>query len=157
MDGNVFAFEFPGGNLSVPGAHIAPGAPQFGNFIWHMDGDGFGNMELAPLTERLGSYFGTDEGLLVVRAPEGEELQLEDGDVILNIDGRKPTSVAHAMRILGSYESGEDLKIEIMRDKRKRTINLEIPDHRQSAEWPPLAPQAEIKVKEKIVVVDDRL
>ena len=40
------------------------------------------------------------------------------------------------MRILGSYESGEELKIEIMRDKRKRKITLEVPDNRQSSGQP---------------------
>ena len=112
-------------------------------------------MELAQLSERLGSYFGTDEGLLVVNAPDNEKLQLEDGDVILSIDGRKPTSIAHAMRILGSYESGEELKIEIMRDKRKRTIALEIPDNRRSANWPTMAPKVEVKTRQKIVIVDE--
>lgn len=162
MDHNVFAFNFDDGRFMAPNSPYPPDvdAPRFGNFIWHMDGDGFGDMELAQLSERLGSYFGTDEGLLVVRAPEDEELQLQDGDVILSIDGRDPSSVAHAMRILGSYESGEELTIEIMRDKRKRTITLEIPDRRQSATsppMPPMAPQADIRVKEKIVVVDDQL
>ena len=84
-----------------------------------------------------------------VRAPEDEELQLEDGDVIINIDGRSPTSVSHAMRILGSYESGEELKIEIMRDKRKRSITLEVPDNRQSSNWPSIAPE----VQQKVVIV----
>lgn len=157
MDHNVFAFNFDDGDFMAPNAPYPPGARRFGNFIWHSDGRGFGDMELAQLTERLGSYFGTDEGLLVVRAPEDDALQLQDGDVILNIDGRNPTSVAHAMRILGSYESGEELTIEIMRDKRKRTITLEIPDHRQSATMPPQAPQTEFKVQEKVFVVDDRL
>jgi len=153
IENNVFAFGFDGGNFMPPDIHRAPGARQFGNFIWQSGGDGFGDMELAQLTERLGSYFGTDEGLLVVRAPEDEDLQLEDGDVIINIDGRKPSSVAHAMRILGSYESGEELKIEIMRDQRKRTITLEIPDHRQSANRPAMAPG--VKAQEKIVIVGE--
>lgn len=154
MEKNVFAFGFEGGDFPVPGAPVAPNAPHFGSFSWATRGDGFGSMELVKLTERLGSYFGTDEGLLVVRAPEDEDLQLEDGDVILNIDGRTPTSVAHAMRILGSYESGEELKIEIMRDKRKRSITLEIPDNRQSASWPERPPVAPIEPRHKIFVVE---
>ena len=89
-------------------------------------------MEMVKLTERLGSYFGTDEGLLIVRAPNNEDLKLEDGDVLLNIDGREPTSVAHALRILGSYQSGEILNIEVMRDKRKRTLEVVMPDSRRS-------------------------
>lgn len=153
LGNNVFAFDFDRKNFTGPNVHVAPNAPRFNSFIWRMDEDGFGDMELAPLSERLGSYFGTDEGLLVVSAPSNKDLQLEDGDVILDIDGRKPTSVAHAMRILGSYESGEELKIEIMRDRRKRTIKLEIPDNPQSTNWPVLAPKAEVAPKEKIVVV----
>jgi len=128
MGNNVFAFGFDNGGFPVPNVQVAPNAPHFGGFSWATSGDGFGSMELVKLTERLGSYFGTDQGLLVVRAPDDEDLQLEDGDVILSIDGRTPTSVRHAMRILGSYESGEELNIEIMRDKRKRSITLEIPE-----------------------------
>jgi len=151
---NVFSFGFDGGNFSSPNVHVAPDARQFGNFIWTSRGDGFGDMELAPLTERLGSYFGTDEGLLVVRAPDNEDLQLQDGDVILNIDGRTPKSVAHAMRILGSYENGEELKIEIMRDKRKRSVTLEIPDNRQSSNWPTPAPLAPAAPMENVVFIE---
>jgi C-terminal processing protease CtpA/Prc len=154
MDHNVFAFGFDGDNFNAPNVRMPPNGPPFGNFIWRSDIDGFGAMELAPLSERLGSYFGTNEGLLVVSAPGNEDLQLQDGDVILNIDGRRPTSVAHAMRILGSYESGEELEIEIMRDKRKRTIKLEIPDNRRSSNGPGFAPQPPMAIREKVVVVD---
>lgn len=155
MDNNVFAFGFDGGRFPVPNVQVAPNAPHFGGgFSWATSGDGFGSMELVKLTERLGSYFGTDEGLLVVRAPEDKDLQLEDGDVILGIDGRTPTSVGHAMRILGSYDSGEELTIEIMRDKRKRTITLEIPDNRQSASWPEQPPVAPVALRHKVIVVE---
>jgi len=80
-----------------------------------------------------------------VRAPDNEALQLQDGDVIRQIDGRTPTSVSHAMRILGSYESGETVKIEIMRDKRKKTISIEMPDDRQSRVQPPAPPVAPVR------------
>jgi C-terminal processing protease CtpA/Prc len=131
--GGVFAFDFDGKDFTVPDIQVAPHIGRFDNrFIWMSGGSGLGDMELVMLTERLGSYFGTDEGLLIVRAPRNEELKLQDGDVIQSIDGRKPTSVNHAMRILGSYQSGETVKIEIMRDKRKQAISIEVPDNRQS-------------------------
>lgn len=152
IDGNVFAFEFDSSDFAGPNVHVAPNVSGMNNLIWRSHSGGFGDMELVKLTERLGSYFGTDEGLLVVRAPEDADLQLEDGDVIINIDGRSPTSVSHAMRILGSYESGEALNIEIMRDKRKRSIRLEIPDNenRQSSSWTGIAPN----VQKKVVIVE---
>jgi C-terminal processing protease CtpA/Prc len=132
MQGGVFAFDFDGSDFTVPNVQVAPHMPNFNRYIWMSGGSGLGDMELVKLTERLGSYFGTDEGLLIVRAPENEELKLQDGDVIRSIDGRKPTSVNHAMRILGSYQSGETVKLEIMRDKRRQTISIEVPDNRQS-------------------------
>ncbi len=112
-------------------------------------------MELAPLTERLGSYFGTDEGLLVVRAPDDEDLMLEDGDVILSIDGRKPASISHAMRILRSYEGGEELKMEIMRDKRKRTVSIEMPDNRRSLNGFETVPTGRFPASVKAVIIDE--
>ena len=153
---NVFAFSFEGRDLPhLPEAPALPGVKRFENFVWMSHDDGFGDMELVALTERLGEYFGTSEGLLVVRAPAHEDMKLEDGDVILNIDGREPNSVSHAMRILGSYQEGEELKIEIMRDKRKRTIEIEIPDNRQSFA-PAVAPHVEVVPGRAVIVETDR-
>jgi C-terminal processing protease CtpA/Prc len=158
IEGQLFAFGFDGNDFTAPDfdVELTPGGRGFGNFVWAMHDGGFGDMELVKLTERLGSYFGTDEGLLVVRAPGNEDLELEDGDVILGIDGRTPTSVSHAMRILGSYQAGEELKIEIMRDKRKRTIEIEMPDNRQSHVEPPLPPQPVVVPKRVVVEREQR-
>ncbi len=145
-EASAFAFAFgPGGqDYSV---RVAPHVPNFDvrKFAWVSDGSGWGHMEMVRLTERLGKYFGTDKGLLVVRAPDDESLKLEDGDVIQSIDGREPNSVSHAMRILGSYQSGEQLELQIMRDKRRQTVKIEMPDNRSS--WVPgLAPHIESDV-----------
>lgn len=122
-----FAFAFGDRNWHIP---VAPPAPGVNWYAFHAAGS-WGDMEMVSLTEELGRYFGTDKGLLVVRAPEDESLRLQDGDVIQRIDGREPTSVAHAMRILGSYQSGETLEIEIMRDKKPEKLSIEVPDNRQ--------------------------
>lgn len=141
----VFAFSGSGPGFAVPPAPgspramIAPGimhGPKEYVFQWHSDG--WGDMELVELNEGLGKYFGTNEGLLVVSAPESQGLQLEDGDVIQKIDGRAPTSVRHALRILGSYQAGETLQLEIMRDKKRRKLEVEVPDGMTSS----LAPEA---------------
>jgi S1-C subfamily serine protease len=88
---------------------------------------GLGDLELVELNEGLGRYFGTDKGLLVVKAPESDAFELRDGDVIQSIDGREPKDVRHALRILGSYQAGERLELGIMRDKKKAKIDVEIP------------------------------
>lgn len=140
VEAGVFAFEFDGEDFSMPAVPAAPHVGDFSNrFVWISGGSGLGDMEMVKLTERLGEYFGTDEGLLIVRAPKNEDLKLQDGDVIQSIDGREPTSVNHAMRILGSYQSGETLEIEIMRDKRKQKITIEVPDNRRSSLAAPAA------------------
>ena len=95
------------------------------------------NMELVELNPGLGSYFGTTEGLLVVRAPDDANLGLKSGDVILSIDGRAPTSPAHALRIMRSYNPGESMKIDIMRDKKKQTVTVTVPKEDHGFFWQP--------------------
>ncbi|HET6628763.1 MAG TPA: PDZ domain-containing protein [Woeseiaceae bacterium] len=142
-----FAWAFPGRTWNVPVAPLAPGGRMF---AFHFGGN-WGDMEMVTLTEELGRYFGTDEGLLVVRAPEDESLKLRDGDVIQSIDGREPASASHAMRILTSYAPGETLEMRIMRDKQQETLSIEMPDQRQGSlhfrfatpeAGPPPAPEA---------------
>ena len=88
----------------------------------------FGSAELVPLTPKLGQYFGTEKGLLVVRAPADSRLKLEDGDVIVDIDGRIPSSPVHAFRILGSYQGGEKLTLNVLRQKKKMSFDITIPE-----------------------------
>jgi len=97
------------------------------NNFWFSSPNPWSQMQLVPLTAGLGTYFGTPKGLLVLRAPEDTTLQLKDGDVILDIGGREPTSPEHAMRILGSFQKGEPLKITIMRNKSKQTLDVKLP------------------------------
>ncbi len=129
--------------LNAPGLSYAPKSVEkiVGQFGFPFVGSAWGSMELVQLNEGLGKYFGTDTGLLVVKAPESGSIDLQDGDVIQSIDGREPKDVRHAMRILGSYQSGETLKLGIMRDKRKRTLDVAVPaDQRGSLFAPPVAP-----------------
>ena len=133
---NVFSREAPR-DFSMPDVHVAPHVVDRlrEGFAFAWPGGVWADMELVELSEGLGKYFGAESGVLVVSAPESDSLQLEDGDVILSIDARQPTSVRHALRILGSYQAGESLKLEIMRDKRKRTLDITIPDHRSGMLW----------------------
>jgi S1-C subfamily serine protease len=132
-DGKDFEFK-------VPPIHVAPEAMRKYRFVSPFIGSSWGDLELVELNEGLGRYFGTDAGLLVVSAPKSDALQLQAGDVIQSIDGREPTSVGHAMRILASYQAGEKLELGIMRDKRSRKLDITMPDDRTGmrAPRPPL-------------------
>ncbi len=142
MGPHVYAWAGDGRNFEfkVPPMAVAPGAIQGYRFAAPFIGSSWGDMELVELNAGLGRYFGTDSGLLVVSAPKSEALKLQAGDVIQSIDGREPTSVGHAMRILGSYQAGEKLELKIMRDKRGQKLDITMPDDRTSllAPRPPL-------------------
>ncbi len=128
---NTFAFGGPG--VTMPDVHVSPGSPQ--RFVFSFPGarGAWSDLELVELNEGLGRYFGTDKGLLVISAPESNAFKLQDGDVIQSIDGRDPTSVNHCMRILTSYQPGEKLVLNIMRDKKQQEIEVEVPDDRTSS------------------------
>lgn len=123
-----FEFEFDGG-MGVPMA--LPGGVR--SFVIdrymsaaerHWDG-----VELTELSPGLGKYFAVDHGLLVVRKHDrADALPLMEGDVILKIDDREPSSVDQAMRILRSFDAGESLKIAVMRDKKRRKLTMTVPD-----------------------------
>jgi C-terminal processing protease CtpA/Prc len=88
-------------------------------------------MELASLSPGLGWYFGTDKGVLVLRASENDAFGLKDGDVIVSIDGREPQNGAHATRILRSYAPGERITLKVMRQKRPLSLNVTLPQPRE--------------------------
>lgn len=116
-DGGMFEFKGPGdGDWNM-------GPMNAFTFLRH---SGVMGLDMVELNSDLGEYFGTSEGLLVTRSPEDSTLPLRAGDVILNIDGRKPTSIDHAGRILSSYEDGETVKLEIMRKHQRTTVDWKV-------------------------------
>jgi len=72
----------------------------------------------------------------VLRAPKNATFNLQDGDVILSIDGREPTSGSHATRILASYQAGEKVKLEVMRQKKKMTVEAIVPERHMKVSNP---------------------
>ena len=110
----------------MPSTPMVPGMTERGfSFCF---GDSWCDLDLVRLNPDLGEYFGTSDGLLVVKAPGDSGLALKSGDVILAIGGRKPTSAEHAMRILRSYDAGETVSIDIMRKKARTTVSWKVPD-----------------------------
>src|SRR5574341_962606 len=110
--------------MQMPRVQIAP----FGGEGFTIFGSPWGGLEMVSLNPDLGEYFGTREGLLVVKTPRDSALQLKGGDVILAIDGRKPSSPSQAMRILGTYDVGDTVKIDVMRRQRRSTVTWIVPE-----------------------------
>jgi C-terminal processing protease CtpA/Prc len=88
------------------------------------------DLEMVSLGPELGRYFGTSEGILVLDAPRDSKLKLQPGDVIIKIDGREPSSPSKVLRILRSYEPGENVSIEIMRDRKPMELTVTLPERK---------------------------
>lgn len=116
--------------MSLPKMWGGPGNGP-GAFTWTIGDDAWGGIELVSLNPDLGAYFGTPDGVLVVRASEDSTLPLKGGDVIMAIGGRKPTSPMHAMRILRSYDEGETVSIDVLRKQKRSTLTWKVPEERE--------------------------
>jgi hypothetical protein len=90
--------------------------------------DGWLDIEMMTLNPELGEYFGTTDGILVTRAPRDSTLNLKSGDVILSIHGRAANTPQQVLRVLRSYEPGDTVSVEVMRQKRKITLTGTVPD-----------------------------
>jgi S1-C subfamily serine protease len=128
MPNMVFSMADPNGLPLLPGPPA--NSPVF--TYQQLGIPSLSNMQLMTLSPGLGRYFGTDKGVLVVRAPTRSDFRLQDGDVILSIDGREPTSGAHATRILASYQAGEKVTLHIMRDRKPLNLETTLPERKWS-------------------------
>lgn len=127
-----FAFGGPGENYEF---HVSGEDVGFPEILDHFPGiahlsqhRAWRGLELVTLTPKLGSYFNADRGLLVVGVPDYEGVSLEEGDVILSIAGATPDTPPEAMRMLRFYEPGDEVVIEIRRQKRNKTLKITIPE-----------------------------
>jgi S1-C subfamily serine protease len=124
-NGSDFAFGFGRGRAEAsPDLMVVPGAPGLSLLL----GGELADLELAPMNPELGQYFGASEGVLVVSAPKGTALGVKGGDVILVVDGRKPSGPAHLLRILRSYDRGETVKLDVLRNHKRETVTGRLGD-----------------------------
>lgn len=80
------------------------------------------DLELAPINPELGRYFGTDDGVLVIRAPDESGLGLRGGDVIITVDGRRPDGPSQLLRILATYAPDDSIRFEVIRMHKRHRV-----------------------------------
>lgn len=83
-------------------------------------------LRLAVIDPALGKYFKTDRGVLVLKAKEDNTLLLQSGDVVLSLHGTDVNSPAEFMRALREFEPGDELQIDIKRNRKNKTLKLVI-------------------------------
>jgi len=115
-----WAFEFE--NLSELGEEAMLGAN-----VW------FGmpmtsGLKFAQVNKELGAYFKTDHGVLVLEAKPDNDMQMQAGDVILEVGEEQVERPADVMRALRKLEPGTPLKVEIMRNRKAKTLDIVIPE-----------------------------
>ena len=97
-------------------------------------------LRLAALDAELGRYFGSADGVLVLKA-EGEGLAgLQGGDVIEGIDGEAVRTPREAMARLAQAEPGQQVVLSLLRQQRRSQLTLTAPAQPDVSRW--LAPPA---------------
>lgn len=110
---------------------------EMGDFALHDANVWFGlpmaqGLKLAKIDPDLGEYFKTDRGVLVLKARADNDLQLESGDVILQVGETEVNSPAEFMRALRDFNSGDEFEIDIKRNRKDRTLKTIMPESRTS-------------------------
>ena len=110
---------------------------ELGNFALQDANAWFGlpmaeGLQLAEIDPGLGEYFKTDRGVLVLKARADNDLQLESGDVILQVGDTRVNSPAEFMRALRGLNSGDELVMDIKRHRKDRTLKTIMPQGRTS-------------------------
>jgi len=103
-------------------------------------------LKLAEIDSGLGEYFKTDRGVLVLKARTDNDLQLESGDVILQVGGTEVNSPAEFMRALREFESGEELVMDIKRDRKNKTLKTMMPERRTSFYAPEISTTHTVRI-----------
>jgi type II secretory pathway component PulC len=93
-------------------------------------------LQLAEVDPGLGEYFKTDRGVLVLKAEDDNALQLESGDVILKVGDTEVNTPAEFMRALRGLDAGDELVMDIKRDRKDRTLKSVMPENRNSFLFP---------------------
>ncbi len=88
-------------------------------------GAGFSDLDLAAVNADLGSYFGTNQGALVVNATEWAPLLA--GDVIQRVGDQAIHTPAQALDALDGVEAGKEVAVRVLRQKQVVDLKVKVP------------------------------
>ena len=125
-------FEFPELFQIKPGdtPEIFRAAPSR-LLSWISEDRKYIGVRIQELNLELAEFFGVDDstGLLITKVEEdtpAEKAGLRVGDVIIRADGKATKSGDRFTRLIQGLEEGDKVKLEIVRDKKTRTIEVEV-------------------------------
>lgn len=93
-----------------------------------------------PLNPELSEYFGVDKGtgLLIERIEKdgpADKAGLRVGDVITGANGERVETTEALSRLIQDIKKGDKITIEYLRDKKKRTLEVEVEEEDRSADF----------------------
>jgi Do/DeqQ family serine protease len=102
---------------------------------------GWLGVAMQPITSELAQALGlsSTKGAVVARVSPGSPAaaaDLKQNDVIVSFDGTVVDDYHHVQRLAADAEVGKTVKLEIVRDRAKRTVNLKIAEAPESAASP---------------------
>jgi S1-C subfamily serine protease len=105
---------------------LAPKTPE-----WSYETRKYIGVYCGELNRELAEHFGVKEGtgLIVSKLTEGgpaEKAKLKVGDVIIMVDGKRVESVNDLLDLVQAKAKGTKIKLEILRDKKAMTIEVEV-------------------------------
>ncbi len=123
----------------APAAVVAPDAPQpppppgFAQGFSFSFGRGRLGVSVTSMTEELRGFFGAarDRGVLVQRVEDDSpaaKAGVRVGDVIVTVDGDAIAEVGDIVAALSDREANDTVDIELVRDKKRRSLRAELRD-----------------------------
>ncbi len=125
--------RFPEIFRSAPRNVPLPAWPKGQRFEFSIQSYGLMGMSLEQLNPELSKYFGVQDGQgLLVSSLNPESLAsqagLKVGDVIVSADETRVETLPALARIMEQKKKGDRLTLEVIRDRKKVKIEIEIPD-----------------------------
>jgi len=100
---------------------------------------GWLGVSVQNLTPELAKQFGVESGggaLVgeVVKGSPAEKAGIKRGDVIVGLNGRKVEDSGHLRNMAASTKVGSHLKLDIIRDKSRMTVDVEVGEQPKEAQ-----------------------
>jgi len=110
---------------------------------------GWLGVRIQTVTDELaeGLHLGDSHGALVAAVTEGgpaEKAGIEQGDVIIEFDGRPVTEMRKLPRMVAETGIGKEVKVVVWRKGEAKTLSIELGELREEAQTAALPPQDEV-------------
>ena len=107
---------------------------------WVISTSPWWGLNLAPLNTDLGRYFGVDEGALVLSRNDQQFPELQAGDVITAVDGKKVGKPEDVQRALRGADADRRVPVTLRRHDKTLTLAMKVPSPGWNLMPPPPPP-----------------